>query len=589
MASSVKFCGDSSGMSLNGDFFCDRSVDEGRGKVERVVKRALEVKNHGVKKRLRLAAEDASKESDEGVVEIRGIWGFDARRGIKYFNESLLKEVPAVISSLGELRAEYLALLPAEIAELLVMLEKSVVSFERVEFRARFNHFFYANGLRGENLAVIKPLFIPPSIFERGDSESLWVFEGVEPYSLPWRESVASILAKDFGAVSAGVILFQPDPSYPVLGASIQSFIPGMLKERDGGDIEEFFVSKLGERAVVEIQRMVLASLIVGNQDCYSGNVAVCGKDGDYRAAIFDLAICCPNRCSSNPRYVWMNWQALRKPLQKSLLDIVTVMDWEKKEHWLSFIAGSAKPQFISVAYTYHSMVKQGCLLGLTLYDIASLTMLPCLDKVALVGYFYGLLWDDIIDKIGFDSSNFEMCWDVAKGIVLRAWGSYGDLDIGDVQERVFVIMHDIFPRLSNNIDFKVAVIKMNGKGVDGSFEDLFDDIFVEVKKMALQGMQEEFVEGKSGEFVAMFKSRCDEWMSHLLENFRSAIDSLDRYLMPDKKKKVLAYLGDGGDIWESKSLTIFHIVFIEMVQERGMVFDEGFHRAFEAKIISLL
>jgi len=261
------------------------------------------------------------------------------------------------------------------------------------------NGTYFMKDKQGNMIAVFKPQDEEgnsennPKKLEEGEEE--FVDKGVLEGEAAQREVAAYLLDKEsgFAGVPKTTMVKIIHPSFgrdtkgePLIKiGSLQEFV-----QNDGASWDIGY----GAFPTHEVQKIAIFDLRIFNNDRHGGNMLMKKKsNGTYELIPIDHGFSLSS-VMNRAWFDWLNWPQAKEPLSTALKDYVSKIDVEKDIETLKPL--NIRPECLRTMKISTMLLKKGCELGLSLFDIASIVCRPTLEQPSELEMMYERALKDI-------------------------------------------------------------------------------------------------------------------------------------------------------------------------------------------------
>jgi hypothetical protein len=260
-----------------------------------------------------------------------------------------------------------------EFAQLIRKVIEGLEEFPPEMCEEGLNGTYFMKDRHGNMIAVFKPQD------EEGNSENNpkkmeddFVDKGVLEGEGAQREVAAYLLDKEsgFAGVPKTTMVKIVHPAFGrdekgetrIKIGSLQEFV-----ENDGASWDIGY----GAFPTHEVQKIAIFDLRIFNNDRHGGNMLMKKKsDGTYELVPIDHGFSLPS-VMNRAWFDWLTWPQAKEPLSTALKDYVSKIDIEKDMETLKPL--NLRPECLRTMKISTMLLKKGCELGLSLFDIASI------------------------------------------------------------------------------------------------------------------------------------------------------------------------------------------------------------------------
>jgi len=211
------------------------------------------------------------------------------------------------------------------------------------------------------------------------------------------REVAAYLLDKELGFVGVPMTTMVKiiHPSFgknahgePLIKiGSLQMFV-----ENDGESWDIGF----GAFPTLEVQKIAAFDLRIFNNDRHGGNMLMKRHSGTYTLVPIDHGFSLPSSMS-RAWFDWLTWPQIQQPIMDDIKDYISNIDLSKDVETLQKIG--IRMECLRTMKISTMLLKKGCKLGFTLYDIASLVSRAVLEEPCELELWYQMAQK----KLGID------------------------------------------------------------------------------------------------------------------------------------------------------------------------------------------
>jgi len=143
-----------------------------------------------------------------------------------------------------------------------------------------------------------------------------------------------------------------------------------------------------------EVQKIAIFDLRIFNNDRHGGNMLIKKKTGGtYELIPIDHGFSLSS-VLNRAWFDWLTWPQAKEPLSAALKDYVSKIDIEKDMKTLAPL--NIRPECLRTMKISTMLLKKGCELGLSLFDIASIVCRPTLEQPSELEVMYERALKDI-------------------------------------------------------------------------------------------------------------------------------------------------------------------------------------------------
>jgi len=256
---------------------------------------------------------------------------------------------------------------------------------------------YFMKNKDGDMVAVFKPQD------EEGNSENNpkkleddFIDKGVIEGEAAQREVAAYLLDKEtgFAGVPKTTMVKIVHPAFgrdakgePLIKiGSLQEFV-----QNDGASWDIGY----GAFPTHEVQKIAIFDLRIFNNDRHGGNMLINKKktDGSYELIPIDHGYSLSS-VLNRAWFDWLTWPQVKEPLSAALKDYVSKINIEKDMETLSSL--NIRPECLRTMKISTMLLKKGCELGLSLFDIATIVCRPTLEQPSELEIMYERVLKDI-------------------------------------------------------------------------------------------------------------------------------------------------------------------------------------------------
>jgi len=143
-----------------------------------------------------------------------------------------------------------------------------------------------------------------------------------------------------------------------------------------------------------EVQKIAIFDLRIFNNDRHGGNMLMKKKtNGTYELIPIDHGFSLSS-VLNRAWFDWLTWPQAKEPLSAALKDYVSKIDIDKDMETLSSL--NIRPECLRTMKISTMLLKKGCELGLSLFDIANIVCRPTLEQPSELEIMYERVLKDI-------------------------------------------------------------------------------------------------------------------------------------------------------------------------------------------------
>jgi len=258
------------------------------------------------------------------------------------------------------------------------------------------NGTYFMKDKNGNMVAVFKPQD------EEGNSENNpkkledeFVDKGVLEGEAAQREVAAYLLDKEdrFAGVPKTTMVKIVHPAFGRDAKGEPRIKIGSLQEFVKNDGASWDIG-YGAFPTHEVQKIAILDLRIFNNDRHGGNMLMKKKsDGTYELIPIDHGFSLSS-VLNRAWFDWLTWPQAKEPLSTALKDYVSKIDIEKDMETLRPL--NIRPECLRTMKISTMLLKKGCELGLSLFDIASIVCRPTLEQPSELEVLYERALKDI-------------------------------------------------------------------------------------------------------------------------------------------------------------------------------------------------
>jgi len=285
----------------------------------------------------------------------------------------------------------------AEFADLLRKVIDGLVQYQPEMCEEGLNGTYFMKGKDGNMVAVFKPQD------EEGNSENNpkkleedeFVDKGVLEGEAAQREVAAYLLDKEtgFAGVPKTTMVKIVHPAFGRDAKGQPRIKIGSLQEFVQNDGASWDIG-YGAFPTQEVQKIAIFDLRIFNNDRHGGNMLMKKKShGTYELVPIDHGFSLSS-VLNRAWFDWLTWPQAKEPLSTALKDYVSKIDIDKDMETLRPL--NIRPECLRTMKISTMLLKKGCELGLSLFDIASIVCRPTLEQPSELEVMYERALKDI-------------------------------------------------------------------------------------------------------------------------------------------------------------------------------------------------